>query len=75
METEQVAHLFEVGLVDHRCGNQISLLFLCLLSQNVTVVSVISLDLTSTGKAESLLSTGVCLNFWHFFCYLKLLLL
>jgi hypothetical protein len=47
--------------------NQVSLLLLCFLSQNVTVVSVMTLDLTGSGKAESLLCTGVCLNFWHFF--------
>ena len=53
--------------------NQISLLLLCLLSQNVTVISVMTLDLTCTGKAESLLCTGVSLYFWHFFVNLKLL--
>ena len=46
---------------------EVSLLLLCLLSQNVTVVSVMTLDLTRTGECESLLCTGVCLYFWHFF--------
>ena len=30
-----------------------------------------TLDLTCSGKAESLLSTGVSLNFWHCFFYLN----
>ena len=50
---------------------EISLLLLCLLSQNVTVVSVMTLNLTSTGECESLLCTGVCLQLWHFYFVLK----
>jgi len=49
--------------------NQISLPFLGLLSQNVTVESVMTLDLTCTGESESLLCTGIRLNFWHFSFY------
>jgi hypothetical protein len=33
----------------------------------VTVVSVTSFDLTSSGERETLLGTGVCLQLWHFF--------
>ena len=47
--------------------NKITLLLLCLLSQNVTVVSMCSLNLTCTGETESLLRSGICLYFWHFF--------
>ena len=46
---------------------QISLLLLCFLSQDVTVVSVMSLNLTCSGEAETLLCSGICLYFWHFF--------
>ena len=65
---EQITNLLEVAVVYDCLMNQISLLLLCLLSQNVTVISVMTLDLTCTGKAESLLCTGVSLYFWHFFC-------
>ncbi len=67
-QTKQVANLFEVGTVYNCLMHQITLLLLGLLSENVAVVSVMSLDLTSSGEAESLLRTGVCFNFWHFFC-------
>ena len=66
-ETQQVAHLLHVGLVDDAVALQIALLLLGLLRQDVAVVSVVSLNLTRTSKEESLLRTGVCLNFWHFF--------
>ena len=50
--------------------HQVSLLLLCLLSQNVTVVSVMTLDFTCSGEAETLLGSGVCLYFWHCFLFL-----
>ncbi len=68
-QTKQVAHLLEVAAVDDCLMHQITFLFLCLLSQNVTVVSVMSLDLTCSGETESLLCTGVSLYFWHFFFF------
>ena len=49
-ETEQVTHLLHVGSVNQCLVNKISLLLLCLLSQNVTVVSVMSFNLTGTGE-------------------------
>src|SRR5574344_280604 len=66
-ETQQVTNLLHVASVNDCVVNQITLLLLCLLSQNVTVVSVCSLNLTCTGEAESLLRSGICLYFWHFF--------
>lgn len=46
--------------------HKIPLLLLCFLRQDVAVVSMTSLDLTCSGKAESLLRTGISLYFWHF---------
>ena len=66
-KTQQVLNLLNVCYVNESVVNEVSLLLLCFLSQNVTVVSMMSLDLTCSGEAETLLSTGVCLYFWHFF--------
>ena len=66
-QTEQIANLLQVGAVDNCLMNQVTFLFLCLLSQNVTVVSVMSFNLTCSSETESLLRTGVSFNFWHFF--------
>src|SRR5574344_1525502 len=48
---------------------KITFLFLCLLRQNVTVESVMTFNLSSSGECESLLCTRVCLYFWHFFIF------
>src|SRR5574344_1065429 len=48
---------------------KITFLFLCLLRQNVTVESVMTFNLSSSGECESLLCTRVCLYFWHFFMF------
>ena len=66
-QAKQVTHLLEVAAVYDSRMNQITFLLLCLLGQNVTVVSMMSLDLTCSGETESLLGTGVRFNFWHFF--------
>ena len=68
-QTKQVAHLLEVAAVDDCLMHQITFLLLCLLCENVTVVSVMSFDLTSSGETESLLRTGVSFYFWHFFVF------
>ena len=44
---------------------QVSLLLLRLLGENVAVISVFSLDFTRTGERETLLRTGVGLQFRH----------
>ncbi len=70
-EAEQIAYLLEVRLVNEGLVNQITFLLLGFLCQNVTVVSMMSFDLTCTGETESLLRTGIRFYFWHcFFCYL-----
>lgn len=69
-KVEKVTHLADVATVDECLVNEVSLLLLGLLSQDVTVVSVMSLDLTRSGERETLLSTGVCLLLWHFCLFL-----
>ena len=46
---------------------EISLLLLGLLCENVAVISVLSLDLSRSGKREALFGTGVGLILCHFF--------
>ena len=50
---------------------QVAFLFLGLLRQNVTLVSVFTLNFTGSGKSESFFSTGISLYFWHFLLFLK----
>ena len=63
-------HAFDALLVvaAHEGGVvEVALLGRLLFGQDVTVVSMLSLHLTRTGETKSLLSTGICLYFWHFF--------
>ena len=46
---------------------QVAFLLLSFLGQDVTVISVVTLNLTRSGEHEALLSTGIRLYFWHFF--------
>ena len=65
-EAEEFTNLTRVSTVNDSYMVEVTLLLLSLLSQNVTVVSVMSFNLTCSGELESLLCTRVCLNFWHF---------
>ena len=65
-QVQKVAYLFHVGL-DYDCRVvEVSLLLLGLLRQNVTVISVLSFQLSCSGQLEAFLRAGICLNFWHF---------
>ena len=44
---------------------KIPFLLLCLLGENVAVISVSSLDLARSGKRKALFGTGVGLKLWH----------
>lgn len=44
---------------------EVTFLLLSLFRQNVTFVSVLSLDLSCSGKGEPLFGTGISLNLWH----------
>ena len=66
-EEEEFAHLTAVGTYHEVGVLQVTLLLLFLFCQDVTVISVVTLDLTRSGELETLLSTGIRLYFWHFF--------
>ena len=46
---------------------EVAFLLLRLLRENVTVISVFSLDFTRSGQCETLLGTGISLYFRHLF--------
>ena len=48
--------------------NEVTLLLLSLLRENVTVESVLSLDLTRSGECETLLRAGISLYLRHLLC-------
>ena len=64
---EQFAYLLHVRIVNEANVNEVTLLLLSLLRENVTVESVLSLDLTGSGERETLLSTRISLYFRHLF--------
>ena len=68
-EQQHFAQTTHVRLIDHRYVRQIALLLLGLLRQDVTLVSVFTLNFTRPGKSESFFGTGISLYLWHFvFC-------
>lgn len=64
-----------VSLVDDVELHEVVLLLTRLLGQNVAVESMLSLQLTRSGKSKSLFGTGISLYFWHFLLYLIVLLM
>ena len=64
---EQFAYLLHGRIVNEANVNEVTLLLLSLLRENVTVESVLSLDLTGSGERETLLSTRISLYFRHLF--------
>ena len=64
---EQFAYLLHVRIVNEANVNEVTLLLLSLLRENVTVESVLSLDLTGSGERETLLCAGISLYFRHLF--------
>ena len=69
-EVQEFLYLFYVSAVNQSHMDEVSLLLLGLLRQDVAVVSVLSLDLTCSGKGKPFFGTGISLYFWHFFVYL-----
>lgn len=62
---KQFAYLLHVRIVNEANVYEVTLLLLSLLRENVTVESVLSLDLTGSGERETLLSTRISLYFRH----------
>ena len=50
---------------------QIAFSLLALLGQDVTMVSVLPLQMAAAGYLETLLGSGLGLHFWHFTVILK----
>jgi len=50
---------------------QITFLLLCFFSQDVTVISVMTLNLSRSGESKSFLCAGICFLLWHFFNFLN----
>ena len=44
---------------------EIALLLCSLFGQDVTVISVLTLDLTCAGERKTLLCSGICFHLWH----------
>ena len=44
---------------------EVTLLFFSLFGQDVTVISVLTLNLTCAGEGETLLRSGISFHFWH----------
>lgn len=63
--TEQFFNLPGIGRIHDGKMLQVSLLLFGLLRQNMTVISVLSLDFTRSGKNKSFFSTGVRFDLWH----------
>ena len=61
--------VFDFGFVGRRNGTRIAevaFLFRRLFGQDVTVISVLTLDLTCAGESKTFLCSGVCFHFRHF---------
>ena len=64
---EQRTNLLCVGTVHKCCVVEVAFTLFRLLREDVAVISVFSLNLTSTGQSETLLGGTIGLYLWHFF--------
>ena len=62
---EEFANLLHVRAVNEGHMVKVALLLLGLLGQNVTVISVVTLNLTGSKKRKTLLCTRISLYFRH----------
>ncbi len=62
---EEFANLLHVRAVNEGHMVKVALLLLGLLGQNVTVISVVTLNLTGSGERKTLLCTRISLYFRH----------
>ena len=63
---QELTHDVQVGLVHDAHLTQVTFTLLALLSQDVTLVSMSSFNLSGAGKGEPFLGSGIRFNFWHF---------
>ncbi len=65
-QCEQCFDAVHVRFVNKTGLCEISLLLFGLLRQNMTLVRMLPLDFSCSGKGEPLFGTGISLHFWHF---------
>ena len=58
-------------LFDNSAISQVTFSLFCFFSENVAMVSMMSLDFAGAGQSESLLGSGLRFNFRHFFLIFK----
>lgn len=65
LECEHILYSLHIGAVNDGGIRQVSLPLLRLLRQDVTFVSVLSLELSRAGERKTFLRTGLAFHFWH----------
>lgn len=73
-EAKKFTNLLYIAAIHHSDMVEVTLLLFRLLRQDMTMIGVLSLNLTGSRKSESFFSTGISLNFWHFLLFVKLLI-
>ncbi len=61
--------VLDLGLVGRRNDTrvaQVTFTLVSLFGQDVTVISVLTLDLSCAGERKTLLCSGICFHLWHF---------
>lgn len=66
LDVEELLNLADIGLVDKTCVGKVTLLLGLLLGEDVPLIGVLSLDLTSASEGEPLLGAGIGFHFRHF---------
>ena len=62
---------FLISTVDESGVVKVAFSLLALLGQDVTMISMLPLQMAAAGYLETLLGSGLGLHFWHFTLYLK----
>ncbi len=65
LKSEHILYSLHIGAVNDGGIRQVSFPLLRLLRQNVTFVSVLSLELSRAGERKTFLRTGLAFHFWH----------
>jgi hypothetical protein len=66
LDAQHLLHSLHVRRINDRHASKISLSFRAFLRQDMTLVSMLSLDFPGSGQEESLLCATHALHFWHF---------
>ncbi len=66
LEAQKMLYIVLIALMYQPEIGKIPLTLLGLLCKNMAFVGVLALDLSGSGKRESLFCSRICLHFWHF---------